>query len=384
MTYHSLPIFVVANPFRLRADRLSSLLSYKATLPGAALRSFLYLQAPSRSAHGSIVAAEGGATRCDFFRRRLVSPPPGGVTSPRRFVLLRHAAENRNCRRGRPSARAPSIGTLACSVDPTLQQFAFASIPDRFPSRYVPMTNDAVPSVDARRGDVRDAHASDVAFAFAFEGASINTSATDVSDPNRTRRSETLARSRSRSCSCSSADDDDDDLGEDSSEDWGGDGDGDGDGVAAYHSSAARETTSGLVALRLSMPARGISASACVLPPRDCEGLARGLERGLQPKAESPPPPRADPSALELASEAEPSARFRSHMALASSEGAEPRLGRGTGRGWRRRAPEWNESSSDIRTVGSNANPIAGRISTDDPRLDTPSTSGRRWGCGAG
>ena len=155
--------------------------------------------------------------------------------------------------------------------------------------------------------------------------------------------------------------------------------------MAAFHSSAARETTSRLVALRLSMPARGISAPACVLPPRDCEGLARGLERGLHPNAESPPPPRADPSTLELASEAEPSARVRSHLALASREGVEPRLGRGTGRGWRRRLPERNESSSDMRTVGSNANPIAG-MDCDGlvPAFAyTPVGSTRRGGGGA-
>ena len=120
--------------------------------------------------------------------------------APERVVDVRHAAENRNRRRvsfssGVPSddvlsrgadpilPGVPSNDNLSCSTDPTLQASASGScfFPDRFP-----MTNDAIPSNDARRGDDRDARDFVVGDAFAFENdgsfdwASIFTSATDI------------------------------------------------------------------------------------------------------------------------------------------------------------------------------------------------------------
>ena len=123
------------------------------------------------------------ATRRERFVGDVSAPLFRVSRAPERVVDVRHAAENRNRRRVSFSLGVPSNDNLSCSTDPTLQASASGSC--FFPDR-VPMTNDAIPSNDARRGDDRDARGFVVgdAFAFAndgsFEWASIFTSATDI------------------------------------------------------------------------------------------------------------------------------------------------------------------------------------------------------------
>ena len=161
------------------------------------------------------------------------------------------------------------------------------------------MTNDAIPSNDARRGDDRDAR-----FVVGARSRSERRFVGSYSPPPLTSRPEPNASMSFRVFVLSTDDDEDASgdtfsVGEDSSGTrglirgpWRG-RDGDGDGVGAFHSPAS---------WRCTRPGRGVSfeyARAGYLgarvraSSRNRAALGRALRRGLQPRAAPPADPFA-------------------------------------------------------------------------------------------